>query len=83
MLYFYLHILNTRNWLFDDYQLMEKKLKTQYSNQIYNYWIKKEFNFSKHKKTIDKLRRFIDSNDYRLGYGHMDTDVLEYMKKIT
>ena len=35
------------------------------------------------KKTIDKLRRFIDSNDYRLGYGYMDTDVLEYMKKIT
>jgi len=82
--YFYMNIFNTRNWLFNDYPAMEAKLKTQYNPEIYDYWINNEFNTTNHKKTLYNIKKFIDSNDYRIGYKYIDRpikkDIIFYKK---
>lgn len=83
--YFYMNIYNTRSWLFQDYPDMERKIGSQYNNSIYDFWIKKEFNLVKHKKILFNIRKFIESNDYRLGYKHiertLEDDIKLYEKK--
>ena len=78
--YFHMNILNTRNWLFDDYPAMERKIGSQYNISIYEFWIKKEFNFTKHQKILSNIHKFIDSNDYRLGYKYIERNIEEDIK---
>ena len=69
--YFYKNIFYTRSWLFNDYPKMEKILKSQYNPEIYDYWIKNEFNLKKHRIILNNVRDYINSNDYKLGYKYI------------
>ena len=56
--YFMMHIYYTKNWLFDDLALIEKKaggFRKIYNEKIYDLWTK-EFSSSKHYKFLNELR---------------------------
>lgn len=75
--YFLMHIFYTRNWLFTDYEKMQKNVKDQYDSEVYKYWVKNEFTTKKHQEILETLERFINSSDYRLTYKHLNKDILD------
>ena len=79
--YFFRHILNSPNWLFNDINYTRKKFNI-YNENIYSYWVNKEFNLNKHNKILESLKKYINSNKYILDYKYMDRDILEDMKKL-
>ena len=79
--YFLMHIYYTRNWLFDDYEMMQKKVKDQYDSEVYKYWIRKEFSVHKHQEILNCLNKFVNSSDYRLGYKHINRNILHDIKQ--
>ncbi len=70
--YFLMHIYYTRNWFFDDYEKMQKNVKSQYDDDLYDYWIKNEFSIKKHEEILSIIEKFIDSSDYRMTYTHLN-----------
>ena len=70
--YFLMHIFYTRNWLFDNYEKMQKEVKNQYDPEVYKYWIKNEFSILKHEEVLSAISKFIESSDYRLTYKHLN-----------
>ena len=68
--YFMMHIYYSKNWLFDDLALVEKKaggFRKIYNEKIYDLWTK-EFNTSKHYKIFERIKNFIDNKNFRLDY---------------
>jgi len=66
--YFMDKIYHDDNWLFDDYQDMEREMggyMGQFSSQIYGYWIKR-WSPEKHRSILKNLKKFVDSEEYRL-----------------
>ena len=78
--YFFRHILTSPNWLFNDINYTRKKYNV-YNENIYSYWVKKEFNFYKHNKILESLKKYINSNKYILGYEFLDINILDDMNK--
>ena len=70
--YFLMHIYYTRNWFFDDYEKMQKNVKSQYDDDLYSYWINNEFSIKKHEEILSIIEKFIDSSDYRVTYNHLN-----------
>ena len=81
-----MNVFFTRNWLFRDYPKMERTLKSQYNPEVYKYWIENEFNINRHEKILENLNKFINSNDYRIGYKFIDRsimdDIINYEREI-
>ena len=75
--YFLMHIFYTRNWLFSDYEKMQKNVKDHYDSEVYKYWVKNEFSTQKHREILDTLEKFVDSSDYRLTYKHLNKNILD------
>jgi hypothetical protein len=72
--YYFMHnIYNTNNWLFDNYDQMEKDLggyQNQFTSRVYSYFLDKRTP-EKHQEIINTLETFIDSGDFRLNTIHM------------
>jgi hypothetical protein len=78
--YFFRHVLITPNWLFNDINLTRTKYNI-YNKNIYSYWIKNEFNFNKHTKILESVKKYINSNKYILDYKFLDRNILDDMNK--
>ena len=67
--YYYMkHIHPSKNWLFDDYDVMLDYFGGyygQFTSQVYNYWIER-WSKEKHEEILSTLSKFIDSNWYHL-----------------
>ena len=74
--YFFRHILNSPNWLFNDINYIRKKYNV-YNEDIYSYWVKKEFNFNKHSKILEYVKKYINSDKYVLNYEFLDRNILD------
>jgi hypothetical protein len=71
--YFMRYMHKTENFLFSDYPKVIKELgghKEQFQTKIYDIWLR-EFSASKHQNIINKLSKFIESNDFCLDYKHL------------
>lgn len=74
--YFMRHIHTTSNWLFKDYDQMEKEVggySEQFSPKVYGVW-KREWDPAKHAGIISGLTSFIESGDFRLESHHFGRD---------
>ena len=72
--YFMKNIYNTENWLFSDHQAMLKQIggnAKQVTPKVYDVWLM-DWTLERHNKLISNLRCFVDSNDYRLGFKHLE-----------
>jgi len=72
--YYYMkHIYNTNDWLFEDYAQMESDLggyREQFTTRIYDYYLT-HFDSKRHMRVLSTVKRFVDSEDYRLNSTHM------------
>ncbi|MEA9598557.1 hypothetical protein VC178_01440 [Polynucleobacter sp. AP-Sanab-80-C2] len=72
--YYYMHnIYNTDNWLFNNYSEMVNLLggyKNQFSPKVYKYWID-NFSNHEHELIMQRIKSFIDSDDFRLDRKHI------------
>ena len=74
--YFMRHIYNTFNLFFNDYDCTIKSLggdAGQFSDEVYKKWLS-EITPSKHKTIITSIEKFILSEDFRMGYKHLNCD---------
>ena len=76
--YFFRHILISPNWLFEDINYIRTKHNV-YNENIYSYWVKKEFKFDKHNKILESVKKYINSNKYILDYEFLDRNILDDM----
>ncbi len=65
--YFMKNIYYDKNWLFNNHNIMIKKVgyHDQWTYKIYKYWMK-NFNMQIHNDLISRLNRFIESEETRL-----------------
>lgn len=73
--YFMKFIYNTNNWLFSDYNQMEKEVggyTKQFSSKVYEVWMR-EWTSLKHENINATLNSFIESGDFRLRSNHHGT----------
>ena len=72
--YYFMHnIYNTNDWLFENYDRLEKDLggyQGQFSSRVYSYFLD-QITPKKHQEILDTLDIFIDSGDFRLNVHHM------------
>ena len=56
-----------KNWLFDNHKKMATKIGylDQWTYKIYKFWLE-NFNFKVHNELIGRLKKFIDSDEFRL-----------------
>ena len=62
------HIYSSKNWLFDDYDVMLDYMGGyygQFTSQVYNYWLD-NWSKEKHEEILGMLSIFIDANWYHL-----------------
>jgi hypothetical protein len=73
--YYYMkNIYNTNNWLFNDYQKMEKDMGgylMQFTPKVYDYFLN-DFTDERHKKILKSLNNFVGSKDFRLSALHIN-----------
>ena len=59
-------------WLMDDYENLVTSSKGyyfQFTSKMYKYWLETTFSVEKHEILINKLNKFIKSNDYSIGWN--------------
>jgi hypothetical protein len=77
------HIYYSKNWLFNDLALIEKKaggFRKIYNDKIYKIWLQ-EFNEKKHHKKDTIISDFIKSKDFRLNLKSSDMIFKNELKK--
>lgn len=72
--YYYMkHIYNTNNWLFTDYEAMLEYVggyRNQFTPKVYDYWLR-EWSREKHGSVCATLKKFIESDEFRLNHTHI------------
>lgn len=70
--YFMRHIFNTENIFFQDYGAVISELggyKNQFTPNVYNKWLE-EFSITRHDQILKAIKKFIDSDNFRMDYSH-------------
>lgn len=71
--YFMKHIYNTQDWLFNNYNQLIKDIggyRGQLTPRVYEKWLD-EWTPTKHENTIQTLKNFVESEDFRLTPEHI------------
>ena len=73
-----------KNWMIDSFDKIISSRDYGYyyifKSDFYNFWIKKEFNKHKHDKILKNILKFLDSNDYLMGWNMKDLNKFLYVK---
>jgi len=81
--YFMTHMYYSKNWLFNDLALIEKKaggFRKIYNDKIYKIWLQ-EFSEKRHQKKDDIISGFIKSKDFRLNLKSSNMVFINELKK--
>jgi hypothetical protein len=85
LIYFFMNeIYYSEDWLFTNWDRIVKFCGGRneiYKEIFYDYWLK-NFDKKKHHRSINGIKKFIESGDYKINFNHFDNTLREQLKSL-